>query len=206
MKIVAALAALGVHNTYGVLKKFATTKQQAVAVSYRGRDRGLPARIQVWSPLFKTDPDAAWYDNGSKTFGVYSKDRTETLAEALAWASEQYNISEWATCPADRLTKIPKSVRDAAEKAAKAVKPSTNQLNQLTVYTWRGCRPGSSQTREICAAKSRAAVARAAGVKYVKQLDLTETGNEEDIKQALSDPGVIFWCPLDDRTHDWRRG
>jgi hypothetical protein len=203
MKIVVALAALGVHNTYGVLKKFATTKQQAVAVSYRGRDRGLPARIQVWSPLFKTDPDAAWYDNDNKTFGVYSKDRTETLAEALTWTAEQYGISEWATCPTDRLTKIPKSVRDAAEKAAKAVKPSTNQL---TVYTWRGHRCHVGQTHEVCAAKSKAAVARAAGVKYVKQLDLTETGNEEDIKQALSDPGVIFWCPLDDRTHDWRRG
>ena len=32
-----------------------------------------------------------------------------------------------------------------------------------------------------------------------------ETGNPTEITQAMSEPGVVFWRPLDDRSGRWRR-
>jgi hypothetical protein len=79
---------------------------------------------------------------------------------------------------------------------------------KLRVYGWRGWRPecpaapnGSRQTRDIVAAHSRAEAARIAGEKGPWALDcLEETGNTEEIAQALSEPGVIFWRP----NTDWK--
>ncbi len=86
---------------------------------------------------------------------------------------------------------------------------------KLKVYGWIGmrweCPPapnGSRQTHEVCAAPSMAAVARIAGVKYPRELfNLSETGNEEAVAKALSEPYVIFWHPLDEHAKDrsWRR-
>jgi len=78
-------------------------------------------------------------------------------------------------------------------------------IEMLKVYAWQGWRSecskaanGSMQTRELCAAKSKAAVARITGCKYAYQLfNLGETGNELEVKVALSEPGVVFWKPLD---------
>jgi|ERR1051325_6282473 hypothetical protein len=47
---------------------------------------------QVYSPFFKTDPSAAWYDYGSKTF---TGNRSESFPKAKAWASETYGITDW---------------------------------------------------------------------------------------------------------------
>lgn len=88
---------------------------------------------------------------------------------------------------------------------------------KLKVYGWQGyrikeCPPapnGSHSTREICAATSMAAVARAAGEDHPRRLfNLGETGNNEEIAKALAEPGVVFWHPLDERQVDrnWRRG
>ncbi len=53
--------------------------------------------------------------------------------------------------------------------------------------TWR------RQARKFTAARSMAAVARAAGVKRPSQLfNLTETGNALECETALAEPGVIF--------------
>lgn len=76
----------------------------------------------------------------------------------------------------------------------------------LKVYGWQGdrreCPPqrnGGHQTREICAARSQAAVARIAGERGPWALfNLTETGNAIEIAQAMSRPGVIFWRSIDD--------
>lgn len=86
----------------------------------------------------------------------------------------------------------------------------------MKTYGWIGyraeCQPapnGGKQTREICAAESKAAVARAAGVKGPHALwNLDETGNREEIGQSLLAPGVIFWLPLNDqwqKDRKWRR-
>jgi hypothetical protein len=86
---------------------------------------------------------------------------------------------------------------------------------KLKVYGWIGwrrkCPPapnGSQQTREICAASSKAAVARLLGEKDPRQIyNLCETGNEEEIAKALPKPNVVFWHPLDERPVDrkWRK-
>lgn len=85
---------------------------------------------------------------------------------------------------------------------------------KLKVYGWIGwrqeCPPsanGGKQTREICAAPSMAAVARILGVKSPKSLDMCETGNPGELTQALAEPGVVFWSPLDRRGDErvWTR-
>lgn len=76
----------------------------------------------------------------------------------------------------------------------------------LKVYGWDSFRhptPTSRvQTREIVAAKSMEEVARIVGVKSPKSLDLCETGNEEEIRVAMAEPGVIFWQNINARTGD----
>ena len=72
---------------------------------------------------------------------------------------------------------------------------------ELKVYGWRSfrmeCPPapnGSRQTREIIAAHSVAEVCRLTGV---RRSEVSETGNEEEVRVAMKDPGVVFWRPLD---------
>jgi hypothetical protein len=88
----------------------------------------------------------------------------------------------------------------------------------VKVYGWQGYRGReidehfpetpdyrSRQTREICAAPSRAAVYRATGERVSYHFNLVETGNAEEIEQALSGPGTVFWKPIDDRSGRWAR-
>jgi hypothetical protein len=83
---------------------------------------------------------------------------------------------------------------------------------ELQVYGWTGHRRDAGprlQTREIVAARSRAAAARAAGYASPRQMfALMDTGNDEECAQALSEPGVVFWHPLDEieRDRKWHRG
>jgi hypothetical protein len=97
-------------NTYDQLKAardagFAT--RRTVALSYSAPDRSNSRDVSVpkwsvFSPFFQTNPEAAWYDNGCKTFllglkGATHKERKEAaLKEAMAWATQRYLISEWA--------------------------------------------------------------------------------------------------------------
>lgn len=74
---------------------------------------------------------------------------------------------------------------------------------KVYAYTsWhRECPPapnGSQQTRDIVAARSFAAAARAFG-KSPSSLRpwCSETGNAEELSVALSKPGAVFWRPLD---------
>ena len=122
-KISDALRTLKVFNTWEVLKQFSLAKRRAVAVQYlRAESRAcIPSRVHVWSPYFDTDKKAHWHDNRKKTFSLFGKDRKQAMAEACEWASEKYGIAEWAVCPMDRSTLIPKETRLAALAAAKAV-------------------------------------------------------------------------------------
>lgn len=76
------------------------------------------------------------------------------------------------------------------------------------VYWWLGARREAgprSQTREMVAAPSMAAAARAAGYKHPRQMfNLCETANEDDIRVAMSTPGVVFWKAIDSRG-EWHR-
>lgn len=97
-------------NTYDQLKaavKAGFDKHKAVMISYSAPDRSNSRDVSVskWSvssPFFQTDPEAAWYDYGSKVFmlgfkGSTHKERKDaTLKETIKWATERYQIAEWA--------------------------------------------------------------------------------------------------------------
>jgi hypothetical protein len=83
----------------------------------------------------------------------------------------------------------------------------------LKVYGWTNWRNecprapnGGRQTREICAAPSKAAAERALGERIPQGFGGI-TGNDEEIAQAMSEPGVVFWRPLDHfgRGKPWTR-
>jgi hypothetical protein len=74
---------------------------------------------------------------------------------------------------------------------------------RLKVYGWSGYRLEAAgphrQTREIVAAPTMVAAARAAGCVRARQLwNLCETGNKREIETAMAEPGVVFWRALDD--------
>lgn len=69
---------------------------------------------------------------------------------------------------------------------------------KLKVYGWSAFRREAAgphhQTREIVAAASKAAAARAAGYKRPAQMNnLCETGNAQEIEIATAQPGTVFW-------------
>ena len=73
------------------------------------------------------------------------------------------------------------------------------------VYGWRGFR--GHQTREIMAATSAAEVMRRTGLSRATwEWSGGETRNPEEVQQASTKPGTVFWHPLDEHFHDreWR--
>lgn len=82
-------------------------------------------------------------------------------------------------------------------------------MRTLKVYGWHGYRLAAKdrhhQTREICAAPSKAAAARAAGKQRPDQLwNLSETGNQREVEAALQQPGVVLWRSLDDHRGEYQ--
>ena len=84
---------------------------------------------------------------------------------------------------------------------------------KLKVYGWRGwrseCPPapnGNRQTREVVATTSKTKARKLSGDLPVPLSEISETGNDEEIAQALSEPEVVFWHPLDEHFADrkWR--
>jgi hypothetical protein len=90
------------------------------------------------------------------------------------------------------------------------IQPSTDK--NLKVWGWQGYRSeclsspnGARQTREICCAPTKAAVARIAGVKRPALLwNLGETVNAMELFRARSSPGKVLWRPLDGRRTEFR--
>jgi hypothetical protein len=117
-KLVEQLREIGVINTHDLLRKFADVgKDVACSYSTSAARSVMCSRTTVFSPSHKTSPEsAAWYDYGNKTF---NGGRTDSLNAAMAWASEKYGITEWATCPTDRSAKIPAYVLTRAKEALK---------------------------------------------------------------------------------------
>ena len=85
----------------------------------------------------------------------------------------------------------------------------------LKVYGWSGWRAeakpaanGSRQTREIAAAKSVAEILRITGMTRADwKWSGGETGNDEEIQLAMSEPGTVFWSELDITAteRNWRK-
>ena len=62
------------------------------------------------------------------------------------------------------------------------------------------------QTREIVAAPSRAAAGRAFGVSAGHMAKWAEeTGNELELQTAIAEPGVVFWCGVNEYNGPYRR-
>jgi hypothetical protein len=86
-------------------------------------------------------------------------------------------------------------------------------VKKLKVYGWIGWRNecplapnGSMQTREIVSARSKGEAAKLAGKSGPwRTWDLCETRNYDEMLQARSEPGMIFWHPLHERPVQWRR-
>lgn len=74
-------------------------------------------------------------------------------------------------------------------------------MRKLKVYTWQGFRRECSnlhkQTREIVAATSQKAAAAVVGETPGRLFNLSETHHEGSVAKAMSQPGVVFWQPLD---------
>ena len=109
-----------VYNTHDILKKFGE-KGKNVSVSYSPVPSGRMGMCEcdhtsVYSPSFQTDPKAHWKNQGCKTF---VGNRARSFSEALAWASTTYGIQEWASCPTDGRTRIPKDVLDRVKEFLK---------------------------------------------------------------------------------------
>ena len=81
----------------------------------------------------------------------------------------------------------------------------------LKVYGWVGWHkdaPGPHrQTREIVAAHSKAEAMRLGGLTRREfEHSGCETGNEEELRVALAEPGVVFWHGYSEyRDVVWRR-
>lgn len=107
----------GVYNTWDVLKRFAEPGKDVACRFTRCQPREvLPDRTAVFSPSHSTEPDAPWYQHGQEWF---SGRMSESMPEAIAWASEKYGVDGWSTSPFSRSERIPTAVLDAARKFVK---------------------------------------------------------------------------------------
>lgn len=80
---------------------------------------------------------------------------------------------------------------------------------KLKVYGWITFTPGApgngGQVRAVCAAKSAAEVARIAGVRRPSELfNLSDTGNDREIRAATLHPGKILVTPTSARCDHFR--
>jgi hypothetical protein len=209
MSIKRKLGKHNIHNTHDLIKAFAHDKGKAIMLNYTPASPHIGTDgTRVYSPFFKTDPDAHFVNHGCKKFfGNFE----ESMPKAEQWASREYGIDNWSPSPFSRFERVPTEIRERALASTKLLITPTKALK---VFSWMGHRydcpaaaNGGRQTQEIVAASSMAAAARAAGVQRPRQLDnLTETSNDSDVAQAMSEPGTVFWRPYQ-RVSDkkWRR-
>lgn len=114
-ELAAGLREMRIFNTHGVMVAFDEGRYVAVSFEGRGGPRSMmPAQSRVWSPLFKTAPDAPYYDRGTKAF---IGSRSETLQKAMEWAKATYGDVEFVPCPLIRGNYIPKPVLERAKAA-----------------------------------------------------------------------------------------
>ena len=110
-----------VFNSHELLLRFGYKTD--VAVLFTAGMGGLasvanPKGARVFSPRFKTDPDAHWTHNGCKFF---PGKKTMTVPAAKEWASKEYGIAEWTENPLSKDEWVPKSVIDKVEEWARSI-------------------------------------------------------------------------------------
>lgn len=102
----AKLHAVGIRNPHDIATKAAFAPLLYVAYSPQDLGRGgNSARWTVKGIGFDTHPKAPWYQYGCKAFypdisqplNKINKDATRD--KALAWASENYGVTEWERSP-----------------------------------------------------------------------------------------------------------
>lgn len=94
----ALLNAAGIHNSHNVCHEGGGS----VYIFYKPRGLGRSYRSPKWAVDgigFHVDSTAEWIDHGCKVFTCNRDTREQRLADAKAWASEKYGISEWARDP-----------------------------------------------------------------------------------------------------------
>ena len=100
MGIKAKLAERGIWDSYA-LAKTTPLKVYLYLRADNSRERG--GHSPWWAVKrigFITNKNAAWYEDGSKTFAYYNRDgKEDARLAALAWASERYGIKEWERDP-----------------------------------------------------------------------------------------------------------
>ena len=95
----ASLRQIGIVNPHD-LAHLGPEPQVLLAYTTNDYSRGgHGASWRVGQIGFKTDPNAAWYDNGNKTFMVFTMTKHQALEAAQAWAAERYHITAWERSP-----------------------------------------------------------------------------------------------------------
>lgn len=80
-----------------------------------------PAGYHVMRPGFKTDPTEHWMHYGNKFFMKGGLNVTDCEADAKAWASEKYGITEWVKIAGFPRDWFPKEIADWAKVYKRAV-------------------------------------------------------------------------------------
>lgn len=85
----------GIHNGFNLCE----AGDGRIFISYFSRDARacMSSNWSVCGIKESTNPKAAWYDYGRKTF--LGNMRDGSVSEAIKWATEQYNITEWKKDP-----------------------------------------------------------------------------------------------------------
>ncbi len=93
--------ALGVHNSYGIMKRSVCK----LFISYSPQDSGRAGHGAHWIVVgngFLTDPKGPWYDNGNKSFLIWDRGcKQSELDNVMAWVAERYGITKWEHGPWD---------------------------------------------------------------------------------------------------------
>ena len=117
-KLSDALRDMRVFSDHALLVRFGVRgKTDVCLIYYPAVPRSVqPSKTSVYSPSHRTKPDAAWYNNGCKTFVGTLR---VSMPKAMAWATERYGIERWVNSPFGRSSKVPKAVLDAARRAVR---------------------------------------------------------------------------------------
>lgn len=203
------------HNTHEQIRAAAAAGYQwpfAIVGVHSGTRTLYFHGWAVYHPTILTDPSNRPIDRakGRKEFPLFNEggeggragQKKRAIARAQGWVAGEYGYTgRWVRnrmgdyVPAEVHKRWPLRDRDKHPGGFK-------------VYSWPGHRSEAKprgQTREICAAKSKAELYRLMGWKSgTVRWNLGVTGNAEEIATATAKPGTVFWSPLDERPRVWR--
>lgn len=119
--------ALGVFNTHEFALRFGTKGVDDYVVTYRPYEsRTLSGNeTSVWAPGRKLNPAGHWQNYaGGK---IFHGPRAVSRPLAVAWATTEFKITDWAPCPVDPSALVPKTVRDRGLAWLKKQDPARDQ-------------------------------------------------------------------------------